>query len=1345
MAENKFIERLQGKGTEKSVVEIKNTATPTMFTNMPSGDSNAFNTYSDHRGNATVVANGTMNWKVDDYSNLSLSNDVHGNGEDVTTWGPVTGAGLWIDAEYTFPSTGDPNHPVAMVFNPQTKWVLKFCGDNLLSPTSDTIEFTVLITFGVSNIISKTFTVAKQANKFCKEFVIDFAESNTNIIKAQGLSTMKLQLLCGTADASANIYGGMTVLTCLQRKVEAVAISSTFANVEEVLRDGLLPNDYFNNAAYIAQVTDGDTAFAVFQRDGDEMLFVGWHQPIPDQTGNSGKFLTTDGSLMSWAQITIGDVDSLQTELSDLQDQIDDLSGRGRYLSIWNCTTGLAETNPPESPYMYQSGDYFIIGTVGATNYKPDGSSYTTGVASTTVETAEVKVDDVYLYDGTNWKLLASSQRTYTFGGIAGSPYDNTALGNALNGKVDETSTANQVYGTDNAGNQTTYDITKYLKNTATATDAISVYGTANTTWTNGINIGAGSRINSTNGIAIGVDASADVNAVGLGRDADAGVRGTAIGAYAKTSADTGIAIGCWNSTMHNAVSSAKGAYQFGVGTNNTARTLNVGWYNDSVTPSTFVNYQLLDGDTGLIPDARISTNITRNADLATVATTGDYDDLLNKPTIPAAQVNSDWDAISGVAQILNKPTIPTVNDATINVTQNGVSVGSFTLNQASGDTIALTDTTYSDFTGATAGDAGTNGLVPAPAAGDESKFLQGDGTWATVSSGPTYTAGTGIDITSNVISVTAPTLTNLATGSGSLILNGTAGYPSASYNVVIGQFATTGYNQTTYNTQTVLVGYNSRIRQGNHNVSIGANSGDNANSTINYVVLLGDSAKATGTGAIQLGKGVNSTAGTVGVGLTTDGITWTQYELLSSNGTIPEARLADTTGASQGQVLTLDSNLDATWATPTASVAWGGITGTLSDQTDLQNALDAKANTDLSNLTATGQNIGNWSSNVTNCITEIPQDINLELSSGTLTLKAGSKVYVPNGAGVFDELVLANDLTTNGWSNLTGAVVVNVDRTTAYFVGSSQIQSGATGTLGAGNVWYDTTTNKIFRSSSGSSWDIQVSFPLCMVSCSSNSIINIDQVFNGYGHMGVCRFMLPGLSGLVPNGLNADGSYKNIKFTNQSVRIYNMATTTERNFGLILDSSGNIINDENSGTNNTFVGLAQNRPATVANTNSNYWYSTDENQWYNTSGSTTANWQKAYPFFLGKINGTSTSTTYFESKSSLCALDRNETEYIAHQAMPSNQYVNLTLGASGTSYTAPADGYFVLNKTPGAANKYIQMTGASGISTTATSYNTTLWTRIFLPAKKGDTVIVYYDFTGSTNVFRFVYANGAQ
>jgi hypothetical protein len=35
------------------------------------------------------------------------------------------------------------------------------------------------------------------------------------------------------------------------------------------------------------------------------------------------------------------------------------------------------------------------------------------------------------------------------------------------------------------------------------------------------------------------------------------------------------------------------------------------------------------------------------------------------------------------------------------------------------------------DFDGATSSTAGEKGMVPAPAAGDNGKFLRGDGTWA--------------------------------------------------------------------------------------------------------------------------------------------------------------------------------------------------------------------------------------------------------------------------------------------------------------------------------------------------------------------------------------------------------------------------------------------------------------------------------------------------------------------------------------------------------------------------------------------------------------------------------------
>ena len=46
------------------------------------------------------------------------------------------------------------------------------------------------------------------------------------------------------------------------------------------------------------------------------------------------------------------------------------------------------------------------------------------------------------------------------------------------------------------------------------------------------------------------------------------------------------------------------------------------------------------------------------------------YNDLSNLPTIPSAQVNTDWNASSGVAQILNKPTL-----ATVATTGNSVSL----------------------------------------------------------------------------------------------------------------------------------------------------------------------------------------------------------------------------------------------------------------------------------------------------------------------------------------------------------------------------------------------------------------------------------------------------------------------------------------------------------------------------------------------------------------------------------------------------------------------------------------------------------------------------------------------
>jgi hypothetical protein len=69
-------------------------------------------------------------------------------------------------------------------------------------------------------------------------------------------------------------------------------------------------------------------------------------------------------------------------------------------------------------------------------------------------------------------------------------------------------------------------------------------------------------------------------------------------------------------------------------------------------------------------------------ASLATVAVTGNYNSLSNLPTIPAAQVNSDWNSVSGVSQILNKPALQTIINGTGFV-------------KASGTTLSYDNSTY--------------------------------------------------------------------------------------------------------------------------------------------------------------------------------------------------------------------------------------------------------------------------------------------------------------------------------------------------------------------------------------------------------------------------------------------------------------------------------------------------------------------------------------------------------------------------------------------------------------------------------------------------------------------------
>ena len=230
MSENKFIKHLKGEDTAKSVLEIKNQRTTTSFANMPDGNtSNANDVFSDHRGDTVGVLKGTENWKLDGQT-LVETTTVYGDGRDFSnSTYEASGNGLWVDASCTFAASKR--------FAPNTKFVLKLCGHDLVTVINHTVDFTLIVKFGASNLISKTFTVTEQAFNFCKEFAIDFAESNSSAIKADAGSTMQIQLLCSDANARAVIYNGMTVFTALQRRVDGDAVASDKKTFDEVVQD----------------------------------------------------------------------------------------------------------------------------------------------------------------------------------------------------------------------------------------------------------------------------------------------------------------------------------------------------------------------------------------------------------------------------------------------------------------------------------------------------------------------------------------------------------------------------------------------------------------------------------------------------------------------------------------------------------------------------------------------------------------------------------------------------------------------------------------------------------------------------------------------------------------------------------------------------------------------------------------------------------------------------------------------------------------------------------------------------------------------------------------------------
>lgn len=143
----------------------------------------------------------------------------------------------------------------------------------------------------------------------------------------------------------------------------------------------------------------------------------------------------------------------------------------------------------------------------------------------------------------------------------------------------------------------------------------------------------------------------------------------------------------------------------------------------------------------------------------------------------------------------------------------------------------------------------------------------------------------------------------------------------------------------------------------------------------------------------------------------------------------------------------------------------------------------------------------------------------------------------------------------------------------------------------------------------------------------------------------------------------------------------------------------------------------------------------------------------KSFRFIYAKSNG---SLYFFVASvaqnaplANLGRIEETKVDKNSSWGFPSNRYIDLELGASGSTYTAPAKGYFAIhcqnksatdwtvifqvNKLYGnACGRYFQ--GASALT--------------MVPCLKNDTISLYYDGTLNTSSpywFRFIYAEGSN
>ena len=152
-----------------------------------------------------------------------------------------------------------------------------------------------------------------------------------------------------------------------------------------------------------------------------------------------------------------------------------------------------------------------------------------------------------------------------------------------------------------------------------------------------------------------------------------------------------------------------------------------------------------------------------------------------------------------------------------------------------------------------------------------------------------------------------------------------------------------------------------------------------------------------------------------------------------------------------------------------------------------------------------------------TNCITSMPQDINIEYNPEdfTFTVKTGSKLFYGTSS------ISSSSSITNDTNSKNAAILGSINNGEKVFICYNSTASNL----------ILIPENKIVENDTFSLIGTTFSLPLGTYWAldSTGAVSNINQIFNGFGYYGRNIFITPGIKYLIPNGYTPSSSYNSI------------------------------------------------------------------------------------------------------------------------------------------------------------------------------------------------------------------------